>query len=47
VSNPANFASLKQFIKEERKTIVRAIDEAEAEEKKITPEEARTRRSRM
>ena len=26
---------------------MRVIDEAEAEEKKITPEEARTRRSRM
>jgi len=34
-------------MKEDKKNIVRKIDEAEAEEKKITPEEARQKRSRM
>ena len=34
-------------MKEDKKNIVRKIDEAEAEEKKITPGEARQKRSRM
>ena len=47
VSNPENFAAMKKFIQEDREIILETIDQTEAEEKKITPEAARTKRNKM
>ena len=47
VSNPANFAALKQFIEDDRKSTITSIDQLDASENKISPEEAHKRRAKM
>ena len=47
VSNPENYNKLQEFIKADRVRIRAAIDQQDAEEKKVSVQEARARRNKM